>query len=128
MRHCYLMVMLAVVGSNLAQAEEEKLPAGEVRELLCRMAVGNIQEHAQDKFNLYAELYADVEATYHLGAYGLLTGLYYGPGGVSHFGPTMDDPIAPRYFEDGTQAHDYMAAELRASTAEFRRTKCEGAE
>ena len=94
------------------------------KELLCRMAVGNAQSGAQDRGDLFIELYAKPDATFKLrGRYGLLTGFYYGPRGASKHGPTLDDPT--RYLKDGTPFTNGDAAHLRSITAEFRAGACD---
>jgi len=120
-----LLVVPLWVSLIIAASAQSTLPAHEVDVLLCRMALGNAQDDAEARKNLYAVIYAAPDATLETGRYGLLSGIYSGNRGASHFGPTMDDPQFPRYFADGTEAHDYMAQHLRAITSEFRQGLCD---
>lgn len=117
----FLLVPLAIA----QQGPEDELPQDELRQLLCEMAVGNLQGDVQEAADLYVQLYAAPDAQFPGGKYGLLTGNYYGDRGVSQFGPTLDDPAHPRYFEDGTKAANYMAAALRANAAAERQARCD---
>src|SRR5262245_35291230 len=96
------------------------------KEMMCRMAVGNIAGHVQERANLYLVLYRDQAAASSTDkAYGLLTGAYYGDRGVSGHGPTLDDPKEARYLKNGAAFHNEDAARLRATTAAFRQGACD---
>lgn len=123
----YVLALMLLAFPAMAQ-EAEQLPVedGEFRQVLCQMAVGNVQAGIEERKDLYIELYASDDGTMNTGkSYGLLTGMYHGDRGVSHFGPTNDDPASPRYLSDGRAWTNADAARLRAATAEFRKGACE---
>lgn len=118
-----LPIWLAIIYA--ARAQEEPPPPDEFRDTLCRMAVGNLTGAVQDHFGLYIELYAQPDGTQKTASsYGLLTGTYYGPRGISHHGPTLDAPGSSRYLKGGEPFTNGDSAHLRAITAEFRQGAC----
>lgn len=112
-----LIAMLLMAAPAWAQDQDTTF-----RELVCRMAVGNVAGARQPML----ELYGDPEATRKSGgAYGLFTGFYHGNRGWSGHGPDLDGVHAARFLSDGTQFTNADAAQLRAVTRTFRKTVCD---
>jgi hypothetical protein len=113
-----LGIMIAVA---LAQEVTPTPPDDrDFRELICRMAVGNVVGRNQPMLEIYGAQDASWKTG---GAYGLFTGFYSGPRGWSGHGPTLDE--APRYLKNGTQFTNADSERLRAITAEFRQRMCD---
>lgn len=124
----YILSLIFSLFSFCAFAQDPEpgpLPPEEQRQLLCEMAVGNLQGEVQDAADLYVVIYADEYGETEVGKYGLLTGNYYGSKGVSGFGPTLDDPHTPRFLKDGRQAQNYMAEGLRSRARAERQARCD---
>lgn len=113
----YIALLLMLMSAHVAIAQEDTF-----RELVCRMAVGNVVGHDQPML----ELYGDAEATWKSGgSYGLYTGMYYGSRGWSGHGSDLNGEGHQRWLADGTQFTNADAAKLRSVAMTFRQKVCE---